>query len=173
MLDPEDVEALDARMDAVGRFAYVAALESIAAVLEYGLPPDRAARILRQRADDAVRGGDWRVPASLQLVPDDVVDAEVEDDEPAEEKAPVTVQRLGTSTHGGRPVFVTAGGEALSPEMVAWLDRFDDRIRMSPHFVAAVNEAADNELPLLDDRTAQVVGQRARELWEQAERSGS
>lgn len=62
--------------------------------------------------------------------------------------------------------------EGFTPEMVEWLDKFDDRIEGSPHFVQAVNEAAANEM-IADDVSARIVAQRVQELTEQAARAAA
>lgn len=92
----------------------------------------------------------------------DVVDAGVIDESPAEEEhAPA--QAIEAKSYGNSEVFVALGEEELSPAMLKFLDRFDDRIKASPHFMAAINEAAAAGREL-DDETARLVGERVREL---------
>lgn len=70
---------------------------------------------------------------------------------------------------GGDGGYNTVGeNEFISDEMVDWLDLFDDRLKGSPHFVAAVNEAAAAGR-YTDEETAQLVGARVKEMQAQAE----
>lgn len=60
-------------------------------------------------------------------------------------------------------------GNDFETPMLEWLDQFDDRLTESPHFVAAVNEAALSEMAA-DEVSARLVAQRVQELAE-AERA--
>jgi hypothetical protein len=82
-----------------------------------------------------------------------------DDDEGEQERVRVV------QAHEG--VFLDEEGDEFpaGAPMLAWLDLFDDRIRAQETFVAAVNEAAENSLPLTED-TARIVAARARELAE-------
>jgi hypothetical protein len=70
--------------------------------------------------------------------------------------------------------YVEAGGdgqEGLSETMRGFLDLFDDRLRRSPYFWPAVNEAAAAERRA-DEDTARLVADRIRELAEGGKADG-
>lgn len=76
----------------------------------------------------------------------------------------------GEDTPAGFVEAVPEGAEP-SESMRGFLDLFDDRIRRSPHFWPAVNEAAAAERRA-DDDTARIVADRVRELAEGAKPDG-
>lgn len=122
-------------------------------------------------ADDIEEG---RVPlptggVRMRLVTDEFVGEGLPGDElPAEP----LVQPLVVREFGNSPVFVADGEEDLSPAMHEFIEAFDERFRLSPHFVAAVNEAAGSEMAI-NVHTVEVVGDRIRELEAKAERRGA
>lgn len=111
------------------------------------------ARTLDAFADDveAGRADLPRMPVRLSVVPlDDAPEVPVVDEPDVPE---------GTLC----ALVVDELFEGLSSEMIEWIDLFDDRLRESPFFVEAVNEAADAGCVLGED-TARVVAARIREL---------
>lgn len=83
-----------------------------------------------------------------------------------DERAAGLLQAIEAGDDGG---YNTVGEEEfISDEMVDWLDLFDDRLRSSPYFVAAVNEAAAAGRET-DEETGVLVGERVREMKAQAE----
>lgn len=167
MLDPEDVRALEARMEGAARVAMATALEAVATVLAAGLPPAQGADLLRQLAHDIEHGhASPSVGASprLALVIDEHTPGEpvAEPDEPKREPdEQFPVKALVEGTNG---MLTAADGGDLGLGMIEWLDEFDDRIRSLPGFVPAVNEAAENGLVLNEIETGRIVADRAREL---------
>jgi hypothetical protein len=83
-----------------------------------------------------------------------------------DERTAGVLQAIEVGDDGG--YNTVAEEEFISDEMVDWLDLFDDRLRQSPHFVAAVNEAAAAGRET-DEETAALVADRVRELKAQAE----
>lgn len=112
---------------------------------------------------DGIANGTVELPADvvpMKLVPID------EPDEPAEEKDESQgVQAIVAGRHGSSDILLPLGAEEFDPRMAKWLDLFDDRLRMSAHFVTAVNEAADAGREA-NDETARLVAERVRELTE-------
>lgn len=97
---------------------------------------------------------------------------DAEEDEPSGTREPDdTIQQI--EMRDGDLVPVSAPDATFfHAHMVAWLDRFDDRLASSPHFVQAVNEAAANEM-VTDEVAARLVAQRVAELSEQAARAAT
>lgn len=155
-LDEEDLRTIDAVVRAGTASAIrmqAAALRSTASMMA------AEARTLDDVAD-GIENGTVEPPAAgvpLKIVPvdDEPQPATDEPDEPHVEFMAPDGAKIGDD------------GELLSTAMVAWLDEFDDRIRRTVFFVAAVNEAAEAGLPL-NHHTAQLVAARVRELGEKS-----
>lgn len=153
MLEPEDYTALKAQWDG-------AALAAAATAVRMQAAAQRSmaelcvsqAETLERMADDLVEG---RAEMSGPRVRFRIVR---EDDEPeAVEREDGDEWRVEELADGGE----------ISTEMAKFLDDFDDRLRRSPHFITAVNEAAENSL-MLNKHTASLIGERVRELTEEA-----
>lgn len=123
--------------------------------------PQRVAWIVRNAND----GMAFRIPElhalaarfASELTPGPV-EAEVVE---APEEAPEVVQAIFAGSNG--MLIREPEGEDFSPAMRAWLDLFDDRVKMLPTFVEAVNFAASFGWPA-DEESARDVASKAREL---------
>lgn len=182
MIDADDLAALDERMNRVMRAGVAAALrmQAAGARSQASLMLSEA-RVLDATAD-GIENGTVELPeraVRLAVVPLD------EEPEPEhEEPEPDAMQRIEAGTLGNAPTLrpllsereIEEGRDPdtaeFAPAMLRWLDEFDDRLRMSPHFVEAVNEAADAGLVLNED-TARIVASRVHELAEAAARRGA
>lgn len=122
------------------------------------------ARTLEDTADRIQRGEEEPPDAPVRL---QVVREEAVEEEPEEPEGPGPVFEL-TKDSDDRFVL-TRDGQPPDQAQLEWLDLFDDRIRGQAQFLAAVNEAAERELPL-DEDTARLVAARTRELAEAAAR---
>lgn len=118
------------------------------------------ARLMDSFANDVESGV---VP--LPACPVRLVVAPLDNDEPVDggEVEPDAVQATEARMVGNAHVLTGFDGGELSAPMIAWLDEFDDRVKMSRHFVQAVNEAAASGLAANMD-TAELVAERVREL---------
>jgi hypothetical protein len=168
-LDPEDVQVLDEKIRRAVAAGVSTALYAGAEVVGEQGSPGSARRMLRRLAMQ-FEAGDVPEGAAmeLQLVPViyEEVDLDVEVPAPAETRG---VQAIDAGTFGARGVLKPWGAEEFGPEMVKWLDLFDDRIRAAQEFVNAVNEAAEAGRPA-DETTARMVAERIGEMREQARR---
>lgn len=158
-LDHADLAAIDARVDGLVRAGVASAVRLQAAALRSSASLMASeARTLEDTAD-AIEAGRMDPPAravQLAVVP-------LEDDAPEEPDEPDTLQTLMAGSFGNAATLEPRDADELSPAMAEWLDRFDDRLRMSPRFVDAVNEAADADRVANED-TARMVAARVREL---------
>lgn len=164
MIDPDDLKALDGRIEAAVRAGVAAAVRMQAATLrsQASLLASEA-RTLDDLAD-GIEEGTMEPPSAavrLAVVPIEEPEAPADDDEQEE---PLGVVAVEEQQFGNAPLLVPAVGGAFTPEMIAWLDEFDDRLR-GPMFVRAVNEAAAADRAL-DGDTARLVGARVQELVE-------
>jgi len=164
-LDPEDVRALDERIDASARAVLAGALRMQATTLR--TQADLAvsmARTLDAQAD-AIEAGREPLPTSpVRMV---VVPEEPEEDvEP--ERNPLLVMPVKLGSYGTVDgVLLPRDGDEFTPAMVEFLGLFDDRLRMSPYFVQAINEAAD-EVWWAGSDAARWVQQRVYALTDEA-----
>lgn len=159
MLEPEDVEAFDDRIARAARAAAAGAIRMQATVLRSSAERCTSqARTLDDHADaiEDGRADPPGMPVRLAVVEDG---DRVEPD-PESEQA---VQAIDVEVFGSAEILRPLGAEKFDPRMHAWLDLFDDRLRGSKHFPAAVNEAADAGRIVSGD-TARLVGQRVREM---------
>lgn len=162
--DPDDVEALDARIEAQGRVVFAGALRMQAMGLR--TQADLAtsmARTLDAQAD-AVEDGREPLPQRpmrLEVVPD------APEPEEASRAERWRLQRINSSRLGNAGVFLPLDDELFTPDMEEFLGLFDDRLRLDAFFVGAVNDAAAQSMPA-SRRTAQWVQQRVYERREAA-----
>ena len=143
------------------------ALEAVATALEGGLGGQDAAALLRGVADGVM---DRSAPVSAAPMKLSIAPLDGSAPAPAEGEPDEEFPVLRLATEGD--VFLLADGSELTPAMLEWLDEFDDRIRLSPHFTDAVNEAAEAGLTLNSNATAQMVADRVGELTEAARSTG-
>lgn len=167
-MDPEDLEAIDERIARGVSIAAASAVRVLAATMrsQAELAASQA-RTLDDLADD-IESGRAEPPASavkLAVVP---VEGEAAD---KEEEQPVPIARVTPSRMGNAELLFPEDDSGLfEKEMKGWLDLFADRIKMSPFFVEAVNEAADNGLPATMN-SARLVADHVAELTEMSRRS--
>lgn len=168
MLDPEDVRALDARIEGAVRAGVVSVLHAVASLYAASLPPLTGARLLRQLAHEFGEGSaPMTGEVGLRLVVEEY--EEVVLDDGAGEREPDERFPIERVREGSNGMLLPANTDGFSVGMVEWLDEFDDRIRMLPGFAPAVNEAAENGFLLTDRETVRIVADRARELTAEAE----
>lgn len=141
-LDPEDVKALDERIEHRERAGFAGALRMQAMVLRTQADLSASmARTLDAQAD-AIEDGREELPVRpvrMTVVQDDPEPEEVEP-----ERDPLLVMPVKLGSFGGDDnVLLPRDVDTFTPAMLEFLQLFDDRLRMSPHFVQAVNEAAD------------------------------
>jgi hypothetical protein len=166
-LDPEDVQALDARTEAACRAAVAGSLRMQAMTLRSQADLSMSmARTLDAQAD-AIDDGSAPVPirpVALAVVP-------LEPEAPAEpEPEPGLLQAIEAAEFGSAGIFVPVTWDEFTPEMAAFFDLFDDRLKMSPHFVTAVNEA-ERAGRRIEHETAELIAARVAELRDAAARS--
>lgn len=139
MLEPDDVTAIDARIEGMARAATAGTLRFQAMSLRsLGELLAAQAKMLDDQAD-AIESGEIdppSMPMRLQVVPVDGTKA----DEP--EPEPAVVVKLKEAGLGSSKILLPMDDDVFSTEMAGFLGMFDDRLRMSPFFVTAVNEAA-------------------------------
>lgn len=162
MLEPDEVAAVDARIEVMARAAVAGGLRLQAMSLRScGELLTAQARTLDDQAD-AIEAGDLdppEMPVRLQVVPvDDVAKQQPE---------PGAVEQVEESTFGSSQILVPADGGEFSKEMAGFLGMFDDRLRMSPHFPTAINEAAAAG-HRISEHTAGLVRDRVYELRDAA-----
>lgn len=166
-MNENDVRHIEARIEGAVRAGMATTLRAVAALYEAGLPPVAGARMLRELAaefevaDTPTASGYVGLHLVVEGVPKD---GEPDGDGERDEEFPVL--RIVSGSNG--MIRAEDGGD-LGLGMIEWLDEFDDRLRMSPHFVTAVNEAADAGLILNDSESLRIVGDRVRELAAGAE----
>lgn len=160
-LDPEDVRALDERTEAACRAAVAGSLRMQAMTLRSQADLLASmARTLDAQADGIEEGREPVpvVPLRMAVVPIEP--------EPEPSRAPF-VQAIRDGEFGNAPILVPRDDEQFTPEMMDLLDRFDDRHKMAPEFITAVNEAAEQGVLIRDpDRVAQAIADRLSELRE-------
>lgn len=150
-LDPEDVQALDARIEASGRVVFAGALRMQASSLR--TQADLAAAMARTLDAQAEAIEDGREPLPQQPVRMAVVPDAPEEEVVEPERDPLLVMPVKLGSYGtSDAVLLPRDVDEFTPAMLEFLGLFDDRLRMSPHFVQAVNEAADE--PWLTGRDA-------------------
>lgn len=172
-LEPEDVKVLQRMIDDGARRSCAGAIRVVA-----HLERDQAAQLALLELAEGVQAGNLPIPGGelrAVLVPEEAADGyldtlaeqerepEGQPGEEQEEKKPL--RRLVTGDVG--EVYMDDGhgqpGSGWHLYMAEWVDLFDDRLRNSPHFVTAVNEAVEEGRPA-DQDTARMVADRVREL---------
>lgn len=168
-LDPEDVRALDARTEGACRAAVAGSLRTQAMTLRSQADLLASmARTLDAQADGIEEGREPVpvVPLRMAVVP-------VEPATPAEpEPEPGMLQPIEEAEFGSAGIFTPAVEGEFTPEMAAFFELFDDRLKMSPHFATAVNEAERSGLPIGHETAAWIAG-RVVELRDAAAREAA
>lgn len=162
-LDAEDVAAIEAMIERSARRSTAGGLRIMATNLRSeGEVLVGRSRMLDELAD-AIEDGRADIPdrgVRLRIVEEPLEPVEADVEEPPAASALVGIE---VHDHQGHEVFTAPDGEELSPQMDEWLDSFDPRVKLSPHFVQAVNEAAAAGRDA-DGVTAVLVYDRVREL---------
>lgn len=178
-LEPEDVKVLQRMIDDGARRSCAGAIRVVA-----HLERDQAAQLALLELAEGVQAGNVPIPGGelrAVLVPEEAAEqyldvlaeqarspvASGREDEGEDAGEARAVLKLG-QREDGKIYMAGEDGRPLNGwhvYMADWVDLFDDRLRRSPHFVAAVNEAAEGGR-LANDDTARLVAERIRELSE-------
>lgn len=159
-VDPTVIEALHVRIDHVTRLGVASAMRMNASALRtQGDLLLGVARTIEDSADRIEKGLEDPPgrPVRMVAVPDGPEAA------PKAEREPGMIEPIYVDVASMGGVFLPAEAEMFSEAMLAFLELFDDRLRLSPHFTRAVNEAAEYKVPATEGG-ARVVAARVEEL---------